>query len=115
MGDENSNRNVNIETNMAASNNQYAMALKSTPNEAENDNNLTGVKPVFIIEKDIFGNMKPDPKDFLTHTELYKVIGERIDASHLQGLQRVRGLWRIYPDSEDDRNILLTEGRGVYI
>ena len=53
------------------------------------------VKLIFIQESDIFGTTKPNRDQFLTHVELYKQIGLQIDSSHIKGIQRVRGLWRI--------------------
>jgi hypothetical protein len=38
---------------------------------------------------------------------------EQVSASHLQCIQRVRGLWRIYPDNEDDENALITNGLAI--
>ncbi|VDI45103.1 Hypothetical predicted protein [Mytilus galloprovincialis] len=65
------------------------------------------VKPVFILETDLFGEVKPSPDQYLTHLELYNSIDSCIPKSHLKGLQRVRGMWRIYPDSENDRETLI--------
>jgi len=64
------------------------------------------VKPIFIQESDIFGTTKPNRDQFLTRVELYKQIGLQIDSSHIKGIQRVRGLWRIYLDNMYDRNSL---------
>ncbi|CAG2223528.1 unnamed protein product [Mytilus edulis] len=66
----------------------YVSALKQNNNNfskdnAEPDAEYFNIKPVFILESDIF-------------------------ASHLNGLQRViGGIWRIYPDNEEDRNTLV--------
>ncbi|VDH93516.1 Hypothetical predicted protein [Mytilus galloprovincialis] len=70
---------------------------------------LSSVKPVFILETDLFGEVKPSPDQFLTHLELYNSIDSCIPKSHLKGLQRVRGMWRIYPDSDNDRETLITK------
>ena len=40
---------------------------------------------------------------------MYKNIDEVIPASHLKGLQRIK-VCGIYPDSEDDRDTVLTTG-----
>ncbi|CAG2239752.1 unnamed protein product [Mytilus edulis] len=69
---------------------------------------LSSVKPVFILETDLFGDVKPSPDQYLTHLELYNSIDSCIPKSHLKGLQRVRGMWRIYPDSDIDRETLIT-------
>ena len=39
-----------------------------------NENRFSDVKPVFIVEKDLYGDQKPEPKEYLTHTELFKSI-----------------------------------------
>lgn len=44
------------------------------------------------------------------HTELFTAIGTIIEASHITGLQRVRGMWRIYLDSMKDKVTLMAEG-----
>ncbi|CAC5403303.1 CNBP [Mytilus coruscus] len=90
----------------------YVLALKHNNNtnkdNAEPDGEIFNVKPVFILESDIFGSSKPDKNNYLTHTELFKCIDLTIPANHLNGLQRViGGVWRIYPDSEEDRESLV--------
>ncbi|CAG2231527.1 unnamed protein product [Mytilus edulis] len=72
-------------------------------------NNDMSVKPIFLLESDMFGP-KPSDKDFLLHHELYKIIGQLIPSSHLRALQRVRGMWRVYTQGEDDRSKLLISG-----
>ncbi|CAG2255778.1 unnamed protein product [Mytilus edulis] len=73
------------------------------------NNNDMSVKPIFLLESDMFGP-KPSDKDFLLHHELYKIIGQLIPSSHLRALQRVRGMWRVYTQGEDDRSKLLISG-----
>ncbi|CAG2247625.1 CNBP [Mytilus edulis] len=51
---------------------------------------LSSVKPVFILETDLFGEVKPSPDQYLTHLELYNSIDSCIPKSHLKSLQRVR-------------------------
>ncbi|CAC5406343.1 unnamed protein product [Mytilus coruscus] len=90
----------------------YVLALKHNNNtnkdNAEPDGEIFNVKPVFILESDIFGSSKPDKNNYLTHTELFKCIDLTIPANHLNGIQRViGGVWRIYPDSEEDRESLV--------
>ncbi|CAG2187206.1 unnamed protein product [Mytilus edulis] len=91
----------------------YVLALKQNNNNfskdnAEPDGEYFSVKPVFILESDIFGNSKPDKNNYLTHTELFRCIDLTIPANHLNGLQRVIGsVWRIYPDNEKDRDTLV--------
>ncbi|CAC5392989.1 unnamed protein product [Mytilus coruscus] len=51
----------------------YADASK-TENDKSNaqnsDNGFSAAKPVFILETDLFGTIKPNPVDFLNHAEL---------------------------------------------
>jgi hypothetical protein len=35
-------------------------------------------------------------------------VGQHINVSNMIGLQRVRGLWRIYLDNQEERELLLT-------
>ncbi|VDI00430.1 Hypothetical predicted protein [Mytilus galloprovincialis] len=91
----------------------YVSALKQNNNNfakcnAEPDAEYFNIKPVFILESDIFGSSKPDKNNFLTHTELFRCIDLTIPDNHLNGLQRViGGVWRIYPDNEEDRDTLV--------
>ena len=65
---------------------------------------------VFLQESALYGTRTPTEKEWLTHIEMYKAIGRKIDATHLKGLQRIRGLWRIYLDNIQDKVTLLTHG-----
>lgn len=65
---------------------------------------------VFLRESDIFGNRRPTKDEWLSHTELYQAISTLINESHIEGLQRVRGMWRIYLDNIDDKVALMSEG-----
>ena len=62
---------------------------------------------VFLRESSLFGDRK---MRWLSHTELYMALSDRINSSHIKGLQRVRGLWRIYVDNLDNKVILMAEG-----
>ena len=47
------------------------------------DKDLSSVKPVYILEKEIFGNIKPKPAEYVTHTRTFmgsltKLSGEAI-------------------------------------
>lgn len=64
---------------------------------------------VFLQESELFGNRKPTQAEWLSHTELYQAISTHINATHIEGLQRVRGMWRIYLDNIDDKVILMSE------
>lgn len=65
---------------------------------------------VFFQESSLFGMPKRNPNDYLTHEEMYNALGGVIDASHITGLQRVNGLWRIYMDNLEDKAVLITSG-----
>ncbi|XP_069122185.1 uncharacterized protein [Argopecten irradians] len=82
-------------------------ATNDTPNTAEG---YGSAKPIFLMEKDIFGLIQPQKKDWLTHQELYKAIGEKVEANHVCGLQRTGKMRRIYVDNMADRTKLLTTG-----
>ncbi|CAG2219820.1 CNBP [Mytilus edulis] len=94
----------------------YADATKTENDKSKAQNSdfgFSAAKPVFILETDLFGTIKPKPVDFLNHAELRKKKKTVIYAeeeSHLKGLQRVNGMWRIYLDSESDREHLIANG-----
>ena len=46
-------------------------------------------KPVFIIESEIFGDVKPKREDWLRDVELYGILGSVIPAETIRGLQRI--------------------------
>ena len=69
-----------------------------------------GAPIVFLREKDYFGSRQPEKAEWISHVELYKAISNTIEASHITGLQRVGGMWRIYMDNLDDKVKLMAEG-----
>ncbi|VDI52243.1 Hypothetical predicted protein [Mytilus galloprovincialis] len=73
------------------------------------NNNDMSVKPIFLLESDMFGP-KPSDKDFLFHHELCKIISQLIPYSLLRELRRVRGMWRVYTQGEDDCSKLFISG-----
>ncbi|CAG2210951.1 unnamed protein product [Mytilus edulis] len=101
----------NKEKNMAAS---YAEAAKGDNTQSQAyDDKMTGVKPIFLLEEDVFGNnlvSSNGQRYFLTHHEVYHAINEQVPVKSLSGLQRVRGIWRIYFDNEMDKKDLLSKG-----
>jgi len=77
-----------------------------------------GPPVIFMSESCVFGNRKPDQDQWIKHGEMYEALSDVISASHITGLQRVRGMWRIYLDNLEDKIALLTEGahlRGKHI
>ena len=103
----------------AGENNKNNMAslpgLKSYLETAKQKYNPTGekdldsVKPVFILESDVFGETKAK-QFYILNTEMYRAVRDVVLERCVKGLQRVRGLWRIYLDSEDERAKLLSNG-----
>ncbi|CAG2187982.1 CNBP [Mytilus edulis] len=87
----------------------YAEAV-SPKDKTSNDQSVSEVKPIFILEQDLFGSNKPSQDQYLTHLELYRSVEHLVDPSHLKALQRVRGLWRLYFDNQEDRDKTLTNG-----
>ena len=71
---------------------------------------LTGVKPIFIKESDFFSNKSPPKELWITHVEIYKALEHKIKPQFVRGIQRIKQMWRIYLDNEEDRMLLLTEG-----
>ncbi|CAC5384345.1 unnamed protein product [Mytilus coruscus] len=88
----------------ATANGEY---YNKSENEINHEQHLSTVKPVFLLESDIFGNVR-NRENFLTHEEVYKGRALVVLGNTLQGLQRINGMWRIYVDSEEYRITLLT-------
>ena len=65
---------------------------------------------VFFKESAIFGDRRPNQSEWLKHEELYNAISNTIDPTHITGLQRVRGMWRIYIDNYEDKVDLMADG-----
>lgn len=62
---------------------------------------------VFLQEASLFGDRKPNYTEFIKHQEMYLAIGSVIEATHITGLQRVNGMWRIYIDNLEDKATLI--------
>ena len=105
VGDMASFSDVNSDVNKDKMADTYAKILQN-----DHDNELSQTKPVFLLESDVFGIGKPSKTLFLFHKELYNAVKVHLPPSHLKGLQRVRGLWRLYADNQDDRDKLLVKG-----
>ena len=73
-------------------------------------NNQNGVPLVFLRERSIFGDRRPSKEEWLRHPELYEALGRVIEPSHITGLQRVNGMWRIYLDNLEDKVSLMSNG-----
>ena len=68
------------------------------------------VKPLFLVDQDVFGSTKPDRTHWLTNVEIYKAVGSKVPAECIKGIQRIRDMWRIYMDNTEDRITLIVEG-----
>lgn len=68
------------------------------------------VKPIFLKDLDFFGGTTPPRTQWLTNVEIYKAIGAKVPAGCIKGIQRVREMWRIYMDNEEDKLSLLVQG-----
>jgi hypothetical protein len=96
----------------------YAEIVKDDGKENENTNTNTKsnssnekVKPVFRKDQDVFGSsMNLARSLWLTNVEIYKAIGVRLPPQCIKGIQRIRNMWRIYMDNEEDRLLLLMQG-----
>ena len=64
-----------------------------------------GSKPVFIRHINIQNAENNTP----TKEELYVSLSKRIDTKLIFGVQKVRGLWRIYIDSKEARVALISK------
>ncbi|CAC5374200.1 unnamed protein product [Mytilus coruscus] len=90
----------------------YAQAFKKGPKIVQSDDSIPSVKPVFIEEFDVFGDIpKPHIKSlYLTIDEMYQAVGAVVPRRSIKGLQRIRGLWRIYLETEKETECLLSDG-----
>ncbi|CAC5414552.1 unnamed protein product [Mytilus coruscus] len=77
---------------MAAS---YAEAAKGDKTQSQSyDDTMTGVKPIFLLEEDVFGNdlvHSNGQRYFLTHWEVYHAIIEQVPVKSSSSK-----IWRIY-------------------
>ncbi|CAC5398023.1 unnamed protein product [Mytilus coruscus] len=80
----------------------------STSASASNSSNF--VKPIFLKDSDVHGSMKPERSMWITNVEIYKAVGEKVPAECIKGIQRIREMWRIYMDNEEDKLSLLVQG-----
>lgn len=74
---------------------------------------LSTLKPVFIEEYDIFGSTTVNRRQYMKHPEMYRCISRVASAKTIKGLQRVRGMWRIYLDREYDRDQIIVRGVNI--
>lgn len=84
--------------------------MATEPSEGQGQPVKTDIPLVFLRETDLFGNRRPNKDEWLQHSELYTAISNTIDPTHITGLQRVRGMWRVYLDNVQDKVTLMAEG-----
>lgn len=65
---------------------------------------------VFCQEKSLFGSRKPNYKEYVKHEEMYTAVSKTVNATHITGLQRINGMWRIYVDNATDKVALISNG-----
>lgn len=81
------------------------------PNPAEQgQGHVSDIPLVFLKEQSLFKDRVPEKSEWLSHTELYYAISDKIDPTHIRGLQRIGGLWRIYLDTIQDKITLMNTG-----
>lgn len=68
------------------------------------------VKPLFLVDQDMFGSTKPARTHWLTNVEIYKAVGSKVPAECIKGIQHIRDLWRKFLDNIEDRITLIVEG-----
>lgn len=99
---------------MASSNNNITKADETSSDDKISSDSSFGqqmdIPLVFIRENELFGQRKPSKEEFVKHSELYEAIGRKIEPTHITGLQRIRGMWRVYLDNIDDKVALMAEG-----
>ncbi|KAH3864778.1 hypothetical protein DPMN_027804 [Dreissena polymorpha] len=59
----------------------------SRSSATENDNKDGDPPLVFLRERDLFGERKPQKEEWLRHEELYTAIAQRIDQAKLQAFK----------------------------
>ncbi|CAC5414441.1 unnamed protein product [Mytilus coruscus] len=62
------------------------------------------------VDEDVHGSGKPPKSLWLTNVEIYNAIGVKVPAERIEGIQRIREMWRLYMDNEEDRLSLLMTG-----
>ena len=68
------------------------------------------VKPIFLVDQDVFGSTKLARTHWLTNVEIYKAVGSNFPDECIKGIQRIRDMLRIYMDNTEDKITLIVEG-----
>lgn len=110
---------LNISVNVGYQNmSKDATENVSEPTPVQNDSKTAkqdGGCVVFFQEKTLFGNRKPDYTEFVKHEEMYAALSESVDATHITGLQRINGTWRIYLDNVTDKANVNSKGLSLRV
>lgn len=100
---EKNETNLNVHSEQAGSSTTTTYAERTTPiTPAQRE----GEKPVYIRQRDI-PNVQ---NNMATGEELYLALDKVVDPQRLAGVQKIRGLWRIYIDSKEARIALISSG-----
>ncbi|VDI67996.1 Hypothetical predicted protein [Mytilus galloprovincialis] len=76
--------------------------------------NFQAQKPVFILEEEWFAGKSIEKKYWnFSNTEMFYNLSQVVKKHAIRGLQRVKGLWRIYLDRESDRETLISKGLSI--
>ena len=89
---------------MAATHATYAEKAGNNDATAEQ---VRGGKPVFVKHRDI-----PSDSEFFTE-HMYKALAHTIPSAEITGIQKIRGLWRLYIGTQKTRIELITLGLKV--
>ena len=92
---------------MAASDTSY-MSKAAQNNEASHATPLRG-KPVFVKHLDI---PTVNERDFYTE-HMYKALAKEVPSKEITGIQKIKGLWRLYIENKQTRINLITLGLKV--
>ena len=63
-------------------------------------------KPVFVKHSDIPGVTEQDFKS----EHMYKTLAHIVPSREITGIQKIRGLWRLYIENQETRIELITNG-----
>ncbi|CAC5377957.1 unnamed protein product [Mytilus coruscus] len=68
------------------------------------------VKPIFLKRRRCTWLGETPRSLWLTNLEIYNAIGTKVPVECIKGIQRIREMWRLYMDNEEDRLSLLVTG-----
>ena len=101
---------------------QYCVGIMAENTRIENvsdvhfSNNQDGgdqnkdIPLVFFQEASLFKPGNTNNQNYIKHEEMYIALSSLIDCTHITGLQRINGMWRIYVDNLSDKATLISSG-----